>query len=131
MEESKVEAVRTREGRRHSDEFRAEVLAACEAPGAQVSKVATAYGVNVSLLYKWRQQSGRANVADKANIQRPPTAFVPIRIEPAPECSAPPEPDAFIVPIAIELTRRDVTVRLSWSGHDIDGVTRLLRGVLQ
>lgn len=130
MEEGKIEAVRTREGRRHSDEFRAAVLAACEVPGAQVSKVAVAYGVNVSLLYKWRQRSGRAKVVSKTNIQRPPSAFVPISIE-ADSCSVPPEPEAFIVPIAIELTRRDVTVRLSWSGQDIDRVVQLVRGVLQ
>jgi transposase len=131
MEEREVEVVRTRGGRRHSDEFRAEVLAACEVPGALVSKVAIAYGVNVSLLYKWRQRSGRAHVADKANIQRLPTAFVPIRIEAEPACSVLPGSEACIVPIAIELQRRDITARLSWSGHDIDGVTRLLRGVLQ
>lgn len=125
MEEGKVEVVRTREGRRHSDEFRAEVLAACDVPGAQVSKVATAYGVNVSLLYKWRQRSGRANVANKANTQRPPTPFVPIRIE-----SALPESESCIVPIAVELQGRDLTARLSWPGQDIDGISRLLRGVL-
>lgn len=128
MEEGKIKAVRTREGRRHSDEFRAEVLAACKVPGAQVSQVAIAYGVNLSLLYKWRQRSGRAKVVSKADIQRSPTAFVPIRIEATPECSAPPESDA---PIAIELQRRDITARLSWPAQDIDGISRLLRGVLQ
>ena len=130
MEESKVEVVRTREGRHHSDKFRAEVLAACDVPGAQVSKVATAYGVNVSLLYKWRQRSGRANAANKANTQRLPTGFVPIRIEAAPEGSALPESESCMVPIAIELQGRDMTARLSWPGQGMDGISRLLRGLL-
>ena len=40
--------------RRHSDEFKAKVLAACDAPGASISGVALAHGLNTNLVRKWR-----------------------------------------------------------------------------
>lgn len=40
--------------RRHSDELKAEVLAACDQPGASISGVALAHGLNANLVRKWR-----------------------------------------------------------------------------
>jgi transposase len=44
--------------RRHSAEFKAEVLAACELPGASVSAVALAHGLSANLAHKWRMTRG-------------------------------------------------------------------------
>ena len=44
--------------RRHSTELKAKVLAACAEPGASISGVALAHGLNANLVRKWR--SGRA-----------------------------------------------------------------------
>ena len=51
--------------RRHSAEFKAKVLAACNQPGASISAVALAHGLNANLVRKWRLGRGlkRAGVA--------------------------------------------------------------------
>ncbi len=43
--------------RHHSPEFKSKVLAACAEPGASISGVALAHGLNTNLVRKWR--SGR------------------------------------------------------------------------
>jgi transposase len=41
--------------RRHSPEFRAQVIAACAEPGASVADVAQQHGLNVTLVHNWRR----------------------------------------------------------------------------
>ena len=69
--------------RRHSDEFKAKVLAACDAPGASISGVALAHGLNANLVRKWR--SGRG--VKRAGMTLAPTAA--IHAPPAPSGAAP------------------------------------------
>jgi transposase len=51
--------------RRHSGELKAKVLAACAEPGASISGVALAHGLNANLVRKWRSGRGtkRAGMA--------------------------------------------------------------------
>ena len=44
--------------RRHSEELKAQVLAACAEPGASVAAVAQAHGLNANLVHKWRRGCG-------------------------------------------------------------------------
>jgi transposase len=44
--------------RRHSAEHKAKVLAACDEPGASISGVALAHGLNANLVRKWRAGRG-------------------------------------------------------------------------
>ena len=44
--------------RRHSAELKAMVLAACAEPGASISGVALAHGLNANLVHKWRSGGG-------------------------------------------------------------------------
>ena len=44
--------------RRHSAEFKTRVLAACDEPGASISGVALAHGLNANLVRKWRSGRG-------------------------------------------------------------------------
>ena len=46
--------------RRHADELKARVLAACAEPGASVAAVAQAHGLNANLVHKWRRGCGSA-----------------------------------------------------------------------
>ena len=61
--------------RRHSDELKAKVLAACEEPGASISGVALAHGLNANLVRKWR--SGRG-------VKRAGTSITPAAASTAP-----------------------------------------------
>lgn len=44
--------------RRHSQELKAKVVAACAEPGASISGVALAHGLNANLVRKWRAGRG-------------------------------------------------------------------------
>ena len=44
--------------RRHSAELKAKVLAACDEPGASISGIALAHGLNANLVRKWRSGRG-------------------------------------------------------------------------
>ena len=44
--------------RRHSDELKSKVLAACDELGASISGVALAHGLNTNLVRKWRSGRG-------------------------------------------------------------------------
>jgi transposase len=44
--------------RRHGAEFKAKVLAACDEPGASISGVALAHGLNANLVRQWRAGRG-------------------------------------------------------------------------
>jgi transposase len=61
--------------RRHSDELKAKVLAACDEPGASISGVALAHGLNANLVRKWR--SGRGARAAGAAIT-PAASMTPL-----------------------------------------------------
>src|ERR1700709_1984315 len=69
--------------RRHGDARKATVLAACEEPGASISGVALAHGLNANLVRKWR--SGRG--VKRLGMAITPTAA--IHAPPAPLGAAP------------------------------------------
>ena len=48
--------------RRHSTELKAKVLAACAEPGASISGVALAHGLNANLVRKWRSGRGTQRI---------------------------------------------------------------------
>ena len=75
--------------RRHSDELKAKVLAACDEPGASISGVALAHGLNTNLVRKWR--SGRG-------VKRAGRA-----ITPSAAITAPAAPSATAEFVAIEM----------------------------
>ena len=69
--------------RRHSAEFKAEVLAACEQPDASVSAVALAlalaHGLNTNLVRKWRMGRGVKLAGIAAPVAAPMGAAAPPR----------------------------------------------------
>ena len=60
------EKARTR--RRYGAEFKAQVLAECEAPGASVARVAMSHGINDNVVHRWRQLAREAGVAAGAGV---------------------------------------------------------------
>jgi transposase len=63
MERAESSAPTKRSKRRHSAEFKARVVEACEARGASVAGVALANGVNANLVRKWINKKQRNVVA--------------------------------------------------------------------
>ena len=104
-----------RRRRRHSDEFKADAVAACAQPGMSMAAVAMAHGINANLLRRWvheaqlkpRSEVVRANVVDGTKAQEHKTVFVPVSLPtPTPPAQAP--------DIRIELRRGPTTVTVTW-----------------
>ena len=105
-----------RRRRHHSDEFKAEAVAACMRPGVSVSAIALARGVNANLLRYWlrnaemkpatRIPSVAAAVPATLPSGSSKPSFVPMTV-PA-STPAPPQD------IRIELHRNAMTVNVTW-----------------
>ncbi len=98
--------------RRHGKELKAQVLAACDEPGASVAAVAQAHGLNANLVHKWRRTVPGApqalTAARAASIAEPGSGvFVPLQLPPQPGPMTPPA-------IRIELRRGSTSMSLSW-----------------
>lgn len=118
--------------RRHSAELKANVLAACEAPGVSVAAVAQAHGLNANLVHKWRRGQDTGRLASAAGVAParaadvsllPPvtapaatrtltdtvSAFVPVQLE---------MPRAAPADIRLELRRGAATVIVTWPAQE-------------
>jgi len=104
--------------RRHSAQFKREVLAACNEPGASVAGVALAVGLNANLVRQWRR--GRGFKPDCGAVLVPPAPpreaqqqFIALAIPPAAPASAAPI-CAGTTDIRIEVRRGALQVNVSW-----------------
>ena len=52
--------------RKHSAEFRAEVLQACRQSGASVAAIALRSGLNANVVHRWLSQDGPSELPDMA-----------------------------------------------------------------
>ena len=91
--------------RRHSREFKADVLAACSQPGASIAAIAMMHGLNTNLVHKWRRNAARG-------MALPPLAAVMNEFIALP-LSTPSAPAA-LPEIRIELRRGPTTVMVNW-----------------
>lgn len=117
--------------RHHGDELKAKVLAACDEPGASISGVALAHGLNTNLVRKWRSGRGvkraggaisvtsaaasRASAAPNA-----PAEFVAIEMPAPPKLAARAATEASVAApikgslIQIELRRGPLHLNVRW-----------------
>ena len=115
--------------RRHSDELKAKVLAACDEPGASISGVALARGLNTNLVRKWRSGRGvkRVGIAiTPAAASKSPTALSTTPEFVAIEMPVPPRAEVRAAtgtnvaapiadpPIQIELRRGPLHLSVRW-----------------
>jgi len=110
--------------RQHSAELKAKVLAACEEPGASISAVALAHGLNANLVRKWREGRGLKRVglgAPNSPLVVTPTPliagdarFVPIGVAAPAEPARVDPPAATPSVIAIELRRGSLHLNVRW-----------------
>ena len=96
-----------RRRRKHSAEFKAQVVAACCAPGVSMAAVAMANGVNANLARRWvvdaERRGGGALVPSTSGAV--PRTFVPLQF---PAVQTPP------LDIRFELRRGATTINVSW-----------------
>ncbi len=125
--------------RRHSDERKAKVLAACNEPGASISGVALAHGLNTNLVRKWRSGRG-VKLPGVTVFPTAPSQAQAALVGTAPEfiaieMPAPPKAAAALVepaPIAdaliqIELRRGPLQLNVRWPSSAADDCRAWLR----
>ena len=97
--------------RKHSAEFRAEVVFACRQPGASVAAIALRNGLNANVVYRWLSEdcpAVDAGVGNHAAVTiRSSAEFMPVQL-PQPAVAA------ASADIRVELRRGASTVTVSW-----------------
>ena len=104
-----------RRRRKHSDEFKADAVAACMQPGMSMAAVAMAHGFNANLLRRWVQDSeGKpvSNATSRKSVTavaatEPKALFVPMAL-PSPPATGQPQD------IRIELRRGATAITVTW-----------------
>lgn len=97
--------------RRHSEQFKAQVLAACAEPGASISAVALSFGVNANLVHQWRRGRGFKAIQAVAPVamRKPAAQFVALSLPPPQTAPATPAEA-----IRVELKRGALGVNVVW-----------------
>jgi len=103
-----------RRRRKHSAEFKAEVVAACRKPGVSMAAVALAKRLNANLLRRWVVAEERAQAAKPSETVSAAPArssvesrtFIPIQVESSAVTAA--------REITIELRRGATVVKVGW-----------------
>jgi len=135
--------------RTHGAEFKAQVLAECQQPGASVAAIALAHGLNVNLLRKWlvgrglkraglpapRRVSGRHPAASA--MPAPALQFIPVELAAptspatapitAPNTAAADSPAPGAETIHIELTRGATKLSVQWPAAQTEACSAWLR----
>jgi len=102
-------------GRRHarySDEFRRQVVAACQAPGVSKAAIALANGLNANMLRRWVVESTHGRDGQLSTVKEPlrpvqiKPDFIPVNFTPAPSVPAP--------DIRIELQHAGIAIQIHW-----------------
>jgi transposase len=123
----------SRRRRRHTDEFKAQVVAACLQPGVSIAGVALANGLNANLLRNWvqahrdRQASGvparlgREERSEPAHGSPPTLVPVTLQTEEASSCGG----------IRIEIRRQETVFQITWPASEAAVCGQWLREVLR
>ena|SRR3990167_5927030 len=96
--------------RSYTPQFKAELVAACQQPGASIAALALQHGMNANVLHRWLKEHRRHGCHP---LQVPD--FIPIELaRPQPCSAATPEPSAAPADIRIECQRAGMTVSVHW-----------------
>lgn len=99
--------------RTYSAETKAELLAACNAPGASIAAVASGNGMNANVLHRWLKESSQsrqsiATSATAADVARPSVpSFIALPLLTKPAESVPHE-------IKVEVRKGGVVMTVTW-----------------
>lgn len=116
-----------RRRRRHSAEFRAEAVRACQQPGVSVAAIALARGLNANLLRRWvlRAERGTLLVPSRSSAPSVPVeksgGFVPVSISSSAAEAA----------IRIEVRRGSSTINIQWPASAAGECALLLRELMK
>jgi len=112
--------------RRHSAEFKQQVVQACRQSGVSLASVALANGINPSLLRRWVVQSDAPASVPSLPGPAPAAAgeldFVPVRVREAVQAAG---------AISMEIKRAGLSVAISWPADQAGSCAAVLRELLR
>ena len=123
---------RKRSWRKHSDEFKARVVAQALEPHASLASVALANGINANMLRRWAYASSPANaqspaIRDDRNAQALSFVQLPVQIDkPTPTPTALASATSTIVQVRIHRGETTVVVSLPMMGDSAAWVREVL-----
>jgi transposase-like protein len=133
MDTTAVTLPAPRRRRRHTPEFKAQVIAACLQPGVSIAAVALANQLNANFLRSWvkayrdQQQAGlpveRRSDRREALVGGPPPTLVAVKVQAA---DAPPLGD-----IQIEIRHRQTVFQIAWPAAQATTCAQWLSEVLR
>lgn len=122
----------TRRRRRlHSDEFKANAVAACMQPGMSMAAVAMAHGVNANLLRRWVRQAEMTPLVDAPGKNLPNVQVAPVKAAFVPVSLPAPEAPAQMADIRIELQRGATAVTVTWPASAASECAAWMRELLR
>jgi transposase len=111
-----------RRRRVHSEDFKADAVAACMQPGVSMASVAMSRGINANLLRRWVQAAEMPRPSlPAAKASTPAAAFVPVAL-PGPKASN---------DIRIEVRRGATTISVMWPTDAAAGCAAWMRELLR
>ena len=124
-----VKAPKRHGRRRHAEEFKRQVISACQQPGISIAAVALANGLNANLLRRWvkdhreaQEVGDGAEIGGQEEVLRPPT-LVPVTV------SSPEVEPAGEIKIAIH--RDQALVEVTWPVSQAAICAQWLREILR
>ncbi|MFA5682562.1 MAG: transposase [Hydrogenophaga sp.] len=124
-----MEAVHSKSRRRHGTQFKQEVLAACDQPGASVAGVALAFGLNANLVRQWRRGRGYRPVG--GDLVVPAASATPQAAPPFVALALPAAQAEAAADIRIEVRRGALAVNVSWPSTGAANCAAWLRELLR
>jgi transposase-like protein len=116
-----------RRRRRHSAQFKAEAVGACQQAGVSIAAVALARGLNANMLRDWVRKAERSGTpiairpTKPINVMSVTDGFMPVSLPPSPAQSA----------IRIEVRRNGRSVTIEWPASAAHECALLLRELVK
>ena len=115
--------------RTYSSAFKAQLVAACQQPGASIAALALAHGMNANVLHRWLKEHARSGchqiAAAAVTTCSPSPAFLPAQL-PAPTIE-PAQPPS----IRVELHKGALSMEITWPVAAAAECAAWVREVLQ
>jgi transposase-like protein len=104
--------------RTYTRKFKAELVAACQVPGASIAAIAGAHAMNANVLHRWLKEhasSGCHGQADSGNINRSSVALQHQRLPAFIAVQLPtPGPGSEAQAIEVDIRKGALTMRIKW-----------------
>lgn len=117
--------------RTHSPEFKAQVLAACQQPGASIAAVALAHGLNSNVVHKWLAGIGMKRFGQSLPAKGEPAPVAPLQFLPLGLATNGPDKSSDSADIRLDLDLGALHIKLHCTRAAAASMAALLQAVAQ